>query len=162
MAEIRTAELADQAGVSRQMIGKWAREGLKDVAHIRHGWWDADAALTWIAERRGDQLAVAGGPELTAARTRLTNLQADGHELKNQRERGESAYLDDMEAAIMELFAAMREVGDRECARGTAQEQAWKRELWHKICRHLSVDIRDLVTARARGEDSRAAALQDA
>lgn len=161
MSEVTTTELAAILGTSRQSIGIWAKEGLEDEAKIRRGRWDEDKAVAWVAMRRGVMTTDDGTTTLAEAKTRQTVALAVWYELRNKREAGEIAYLDDMEAAVMELFAVLREEGDREAARGTAQEQAWKRDLWHKLCRCLRVRVRDLVEARARGEDSRAAALSD-
>ena len=99
MTEIKSGDLCAEVGVSRQRLSQWCHEGLREAAQTRRGWWDKDAALAWIAERRGDAEAAAGGPDLTAQRTRLVAAQADWQELRNRREAGELAYLDDMETA---------------------------------------------------------------
>jgi len=83
---IKTIDLANEAGVSRQRIAQWSREGLAESAKVAHGKWDREAALSWIADRREDGTAGTPDEKVTLAETRirLYTLQADGQHLRNQ------------------------------------------------------------------------------
>ena len=159
-AIIGTNELCQLVRVSRMQIGRWSREGLEDVAKVKRGKWKREAALSWIADRREDSPAQDGsGPSsgsLTAARTRLYNNQADRVELQNKRDAGDMAYVEEMAANVMELFAAMTESLGRLANRGTAHEQAIRREFCHEAQRYLCESVEDLVRTRAGGEGARA------
>ena len=168
--EIRTADLAHEVGVSRQMIARWSREGLEEAAKLGHGRWDRQAALSWIADRREDSPTLDGtGPtsgELAKARIDLYRVQAEGGKIRNSLATSE---LVRRKRAITEISAVTAEcvaTGDAwardhttpACAVLTkhvsaAQAIAIKAEVWNEI-RQLHADaVRRVDAYLSAGED---------
>lgn len=167
---VRTADLAHEVGVSRQMIAHWSREGLEEAAKLGRGKWDRRAALSWISDRREDSPLLDGaGPssgDLAAARIDLYRVQAEGGKIRNRLAIGE---LVRRKRAVTEISAVTAEcvaIGDAwardhttpACAAlakhvTAAQVIAIKAEVWHEI-RQLHADaVRRVDAYLAVGED---------
>lgn len=168
--EIGTEDLAVEVGVSRQMIGRWAREGLEEVAKIRRGKWDRERALTWIGDRREDSVRMddtnASPGDLVAARIRLYNLQADGAKIRNDLAEASVVYRDTAERVISESAgqqiaagdAWARDPGTEACKplldkMSPAQLLQIKAELWNELRRTQADAIRSASRTLAIGED---------
>ena len=162
---VRTADLAHEVGVSIQMIGKWAREGLKDAAKISHGQWDRERALSWIADRREDSPVPVPGSDLqkqlTAARTKLYELQGDAQSLRNEILAGNLVLADSVENMAREQWAAVVAAGDQWVAGGrTGEIQYERRKLWHDLRTKLLRSIEDIASSLRGGEDVTAARIR--
>lgn len=118
MTDIRTSELADEAGVHIQRVYQWAREGLDGAAKLRRGYYDREKALAWIEARRlvneHDPPNVSNPAAVTLStddvvfeRYRVLRSQADGNELRNDRLRGDS-----LSAGVVMALEAAREGRD--------------------------------------------------
>ena len=168
---IGTEALATEVGVSRQMIGRWAREGLS-VAKIAHGKWNRELALSWIADRREDSLNQTGfdrssPSDINLHRARLYSLQADGQQLRNGILESNLVFRDSAVAAYTEATQEMISAGDswsRDAGTpaakalvgsGLTQAQilALKRELWNELRGRESETIRRVAGTLSAGED---------
>lgn len=167
---IRTADLAHEAGVSRQTIAKWQREGLGAAAKIAHGKWNREAALSWIADRREDSLHLTGtGDEaasLTKARIKLYTAQTAGAEIRNELAMGTLVYRDRATDAFAQVASAQIAAGDSwardhrtpaceplEKHVSAAVILAMKAELWNELRGLQSRSVERVAGALATGED---------
>ena len=107
---IRTADLAHEVCVSRQMVAKWSREGLENAAKVGHGKWDREAALQWIAERREDvppgSATPAEAASLTEQRRLLYRSQTEYSDIRNGVAKNLLVYRDAASRAFSEYAAA--------------------------------------------------------
>ncbi len=168
--EIKTADLAHEVGVSRQMIGKWSKEGLKDAAWISHGKWDRERALSWIADRREDspdwQGKTPAGKDLVAARIKLYTVQAEGAEIRNKAAEALLVYRDTAMGAFSAVTAECIAAGDAWARDHTtpaaqvllervsaAQVLALKAEVWNEVRGIQAEAVRRVEADLAAGED---------
>lgn len=167
---IKTIELAKEAGVSRQMIGKWALEGLATAARVGHGKWDREVALSWIADRREDSPNFDGGPstrmDIAEARCRLYTLQGDGAELRNALLEASVVFRDSAVSAFSECTSELIAAGDAWARDATtpackmllehvsaATAIKIKAELWHELRTRQAEAVRRVERTLAAGED---------
>lgn len=162
---IRTIDLANEAGVSRQRIAQWGREGLEAAAKVSYGKWDRERALSWIADRREDSPVPLPGSDLqkqlTSARTKLYELQGDAQRLRNEILAGNLVLADTVENIAREQWAGIVAAGDQWVAEGrTGEIQHDRRKLWHDLRTRLFRAIEDISTSLSSGEDVAAARVR--
>ena len=167
---IRTADLAAEVNVSRQLIARWSREGLAQAAKISHGKWDREKALAWIADRREDSPRLDGqGPtsaELMQARIRLYAAQGEGAEIRNGLAMATLVYRDRATSAFTEAASEQIASGDAWARDHTTPAAkpllehlsaalviALKAELWNELRRLQSESVERVARALASGED---------
>ena len=167
---LSTADLAAEVGVSRQMIARWSREGLQEAAKIKHGKWDRERALSWIADRREDSPYLDGqgnGPsELVAARIRLYQVQAVGADIRNKaaeslliyRERATGTFASMTAECIAAGDAWARDHTTPACAVllehvSAAAALAIKAEIWNELRQRQADAVRRVEVDLAAGED---------
>ena len=149
MAIVKLDELAQAAGVSRSRISQWAREGMPK---IKHGQYDAEACLAWIAERRDDSSATS--PDLKTLRARLYRLQGDAQEIRNDVLRADLLLAETVETALNGLCAAIVEYLEQWASEATgADEQHQRREVTHRVRDGLAGHIEDIRHDLAVGRD---------
>lgn len=124
---IGTGALAEEVGVTRQMIAKWAAMGLEDAAKVGRGKWDRERALSWLADVREDAFPDGVTPEaaatLTETRTRLYAAQTEYQELRNGIAKNVLMYREAATRAMNEYAA--QQVADVDAwARDTSDEAA--------------------------------------
>lgn len=174
---ICTADLAAETGVSRQMIGRWSREGLEDAAKVGYGKWDREKALQWIADRREDSETLNGtGPtsgELMAARIDLYRTQAQGAKIRNAAAESTLVLRTAATGAYSECQAEIIAAGDA-WARDPKTEAceplrrhmseaaviALKAELWHELRARCADSVRRVEFDLATGADVGAARIR--
>lgn len=167
---VKTVDLCVEANVSRTMISRWSREGMKEAAQVSHGKWDREKALSWIADRREDSAALDGrgltSGDLLEARVRLYRVQAEGAEIRNKaaeahlvyRERATGAFSTVTSECIVAGDAWARDHSTKAAAPlrdvlSAAQVIALKSELWHEL-RAIHQNAVERVSADlAAGED---------
>ena len=155
MALVKTAELANAAGVTNARISQWRAEGMPGF--IKRNQWDSELALAWIAERRQDTIDGVGGTaqqRLTEMRIKLTEKQCYRADLLNARLEGSSVAASAMEQAVAKVFAKFVEAGDVWVAQGIgAVEQESRRELWFSVRNSVRGAVESVCADCAGGED---------
>ena len=162
MAEIKTADLAAEVGVVHQRISQWEREGLREAAKLRRGWFDREKALEWIETRRSANARESkdlpeqdvGVADIVAARVRLYNAQGDGALLRNAILRGELITRELVEAVLSELGVRLLQPLD-EWVRGagSSAQIARNKEAADDFRRELVRAIEDVRRTLDAGED---------
>lgn len=167
---ISTADLAAEVGVSRQMIGKWMREGLSEAAKVSRGKWRRESALSWIADRREDSVRFDGegsaSSDITEARIDLYRAQTKGANIRNDlalatmvyRDRSVDAFSRAASEQIASGDAWARDHRTPACApiaklASAAAIIAIKAELWNELRGIQSESVKRVAGALAAGED---------
>lgn len=168
---IGTADLAHEAGVSRQMIARWSREGLEEAAKLGRGKWDREVALSWIADRREDSPNLNGAgitsSDLAAARKRLYDVQAEGGEIRNRMAERSLVPRSDATGAFSQATAECIAAGDAwardhttpasaplvDAGLSAAKVIALKAELWNELRTQQADAVRRVESDLADGGD---------
>lgn len=170
MSTIGTEDLALEVGVSRQMIGRWAKEGLAAAAKVSRGKWDRERALAWIGDRREDSPNLEGTEQprgdLTEARIRLYTLQGDGVAMRNSLLEASVVFRDSAVKAFSECTAELMACGDAWARDATSDAAkpllehvsaatvvALKAELWNELRSLQAQAVRRVAGTLAAGED---------
>ena len=158
--EMKTAPLAGLLGVSTRRLNQLAEEGV--AVRIAPGTFDAAATIqAMMARASGKAAGKAVELDLDRERARLAKEQADGHELKNAKERGELVRAEDVvrewQGIIRTVRSAMLSVPSR-CRRRsstfcTAEIDIVDREIRDAL-EALSNDEVDAPQGAASGEAS--------
>lgn len=123
---IGTSALADELGMTRQALAKWARQGLSDAAKVSHGKWDRERALSWLADVREDALQDVPpevGVKVAEWRARLYKAQTEYQELRNGLAKKVLMYRETGTRAVNEYAA--QQIADVDAwARDTSDEAA--------------------------------------
>jgi len=150
------------------MISRWSHEGLKESAQIRRGYWDREAALGWIADRREDgTVTAASSSDLLQARLELYRAQGRGQNIRNDLAEATVVYRKRAEQGMSDATAEQIAAGDawardastpaakplQKLGLTAAQVLALKSELWNEHREAQSRAVQRVIDALAVGED---------
>nr|CAD6606391.1 MerR family transcriptional regulator [Rhizobium sp. Khangiran2] len=114
--QMKTAALAGLLGISTRRLNQLVEEGI--AVRPSPGMFDAAATIqAYIAHASGKAAGKTAELDLDRERARLAKEQADGHELKNAKERGELVRAEDVvrewQGIIRTVRSAMLSVPSR-------------------------------------------------